>query len=299
VVNPYSLLNEEAYGEWRERKLSQFPKSDEDLVVDIRDLAHPTKAEMTAVRDRIRRANMAIYQGPIGQDVVAVKGQLRAFASHFGLNNLNQNPYADRDAITSVQVSSGAGRKLYIPYTNQAINWHTDGYYNTQDQAIHTMFLHCVRPAGGSGGENQLFDPEIAYILMRDHDPDMIRALSLPKALMIPGNDLDANVDRKDRFGPVFSVNESLGFLHMRYTARKRHVVWANDDVTQRAVEFLKNILGGPYTFHHRLKAGEGLICNNVLHTRSAFEDGLSDHQNRLILRGRFEDRLDGGLQIV
>ena len=46
----------------------------------------------------------------------------------------------------------------------------------------------------------------------------------------------------------------------------------------------------GP-VFHYRLQAGEGLISNNVLHNRTAFEDGTG--HKRLIYRARFYDRID------
>jgi hypothetical protein len=39
------------------------------------------------------------------------------------------------------------------------------------------------------------------------------------------------------------------------------------------------------------LQAGEGLISNNVLHNRTAFEDGPG--HRRLIYRARFYDRID------
>jgi hypothetical protein len=41
-----------------------------------------------------------------------------------------------------------------------------------------------------------------------------------------------------------------------------------------------------PHHFEHTMKANQGLICNNVLHNRSAFID---DPQHpRLLLRGRY-----------
>ncbi|PHS78830.1 MAG: taurine catabolism dioxygenase TauD [Rhodospirillaceae bacterium] len=288
MLKPFSLSAPDDYARWRDQKLANFPTASEDLLVEVRDLAHVSKAEGEAIADRIGRAGMAIYKTSPNAD----KNDVRAFGQHFGLKSLDKNPYADEDAITSLHNSHQAGRKLYIPYTNKAINWHTDGYYNESSRTIRAMVLHCLRPAGVSGGENQLFDPEIAYILMRDHDPEMIKALMDDNAMTIPGNGTDDHVDRQDSAGPVFSVDPKTETLHMRYTARKRHVIWADDEVTGRAKDFLLDILGGPYTFNYQLSAGEGLICNNVLHTRSAFQDGETDDQKRLILRARYWERL-------
>ena len=50
--------------------------------------------------------------------------------------------------------------------------------------------MHCVSPAK-SGGENSYLDPEIAYILMRDENPDYIAALMQDDVMMIPANEID------------------------------------------------------------------------------------------------------------
>lgn len=292
MTEPFSLSDDEAYARWRDQKLARFPAKAEDLIVEIGDLSDLTKTETDALHDCVQRTNMAVYKGSAHQDVRLAKIQVQALGARFGLKHLDQNPYADEDAITPIHVSDTHGRKLYVPYTQKAINWHTDGYYNPLDRTIRAMILHCVRPAGVAGGENHLFDPEIAYILMRDHDPDMIRALSRATVLKIPGNDVDDQVDRDDICGPVFSVDKSSGALLMRYTQRKRNVVWADDELTHKALAFLQNVLEGPYAFAYRLKAGEGLICNNVLHTRTAFEDGETLSQKRLMLRARFWEHL-------
>jgi hypothetical protein len=40
------------------------------------------------------------------------------------------------------------------------------------------------------------------------------------------------------------------------------------------------------------LQAGEGLLCNNVLHNRTAFKDSDDPTQTRLLYRGRYFDRV-------
>jgi alpha-ketoglutarate-dependent taurine dioxygenase len=67
--------------------------------------------------------------------------------------------------------------------------------------------------------------------------------------------------------------------------------VWHDDATTQAAVRTLVDILAGSeYILTARLRPGMGLICNNVLHTRSAFTD--SPEHRRLLYRGRYYDRL-------
>lgn len=294
--------DQDAYKAWRDAKLKHFPASAEDLIVEVKNPARPTDAEAQAIRDRVRRSNMCIYAGPVLDGVDESKDLVRGLGAHFAMTRLDQNPYADEDAITPIHVAAGEarkeqGRKLYIPYTSRPINWHTDGYYNPPARRIRGMILHCVRQAAGKGGENAVFDPEMAYLLMREHDESMINAMSALNAMTIPGNDMDAEVERGDVTGPVFSLNRVDRTLYMRYTARKRNIIWAEDAATQRAVAFLQDILNGegtgaPYMFTHRMEPGQGLICNNVLHTRTAFEDGEAG-AGRMMLRGRYLDRVD------
>jgi alpha-ketoglutarate-dependent taurine dioxygenase len=77
----------------------------------------------------------------------------------------------------------------------------------------------------------------------------------------------------------------------MRYTARTRSIVWKDDALTRAAVKALAEILAdSEYILSARLRPGMGLICNNVLHTRSGFTD--SPEHRRLLYRGRYYDRL-------
>ena len=80
----------------------------------------------------------------------------------------------------------------------------------------------------------------------------------------------------------------------MRYTARVRSIEWAADPATQAAVRFLAETLASasPYVFSLRLASGQGLVCNNVLHSRSAFEDAPAPAPGRLIYRARYGERI-------
>ena len=226
--SPFDPDNAQAYEAWRDRKLGDYPADIGELVVEVRDPRQLTQAEHAALLDRCRRTNMAIYAGQTGGDpdktIPALLGE------QFGLTRLDCNMGADDDGITSLRVVSGEWRGSYIPYTNRPIHWHTDGYYNTAERQIRGLLLHCVATAA-SGGENALLDHEIAYIHLREMNPDFIRALQAPGAMTIPANIENGTEIRPARSGPVFSTLPD-GSLHMRYTARSRSIEWAADALT-------------------------------------------------------------------
>lgn len=290
--NPFDLNNESAYQAWREQKLQDSPAELGDLVVEISDPRQLTDAEHDAILLRCRKANMAIYASELG-DTSGTDIPL-GLGHNFGLVNLDHNPGAEEDAVTALTVQDDKLHSPYIPYTNRAIHWHTDGYYNRLDLQDHALQLHCVRPAM-KGGENALMDHEIAYLLMRDANPEHVHALMQEDAMMIPKNIVDGVELRPDRIGPVFMVT-AQGKLHMRYTMRKRNVVWKNDPLVREAVSWLENLLNGDsgYIYRGTLQSGWGLISNNVLHDRSAFEDYDDPAAKRLLYRARYYDRISG-----
>jgi alpha-ketoglutarate-dependent taurine dioxygenase len=286
--DPFDLRNERAYRAWRAEKLVHYPASLSDLVVEVRDPRALTPGEREALADRCGRANMVIYVSP---DTSSDKDLPRLLARQFGVTRLDHNWLADDDGISSVTVTGESGRGDFIPYTNRPIRWHTDGYYNPPDRRIRAMILHCVRNAA-TGGENRLLDHEIAYLQVRDADPAFVAALMQPDAMTIPARTDDAGVVRAAETGPVFSVNPDDGALHMRYTARTRSIEWKDDMAVREAAACLERVLSGPSPFIHRvtLEPGMGLLCNNVLHDRSAFTDDPG--WPRLIYRARYYDRL-------
>ncbi|TNF98999.1 MAG: taurine catabolism dioxygenase TauD [Gammaproteobacteria bacterium] len=287
--SPFDLNNDTAYQQWRQHKLDQYPDSIESLIVEVKDPKQLSKAEHEAMMQRISKTNMVIYAGPTGDD--PDRDIPRQIGLQFGLRSLDNNTGADDEGVTSLEVKQDQWHKHYIPYTDRPIHWHTDGYYNSLSQQIHGLLLHCVRPAA-QGGENALMDHEIAYIMLRDIDPVLIYALMHDHTMTIPENRTDEKVDRPERSGPVF-MSAPDGSLHMRYTARKRNIIWQKNEVTQRAVNTLSEILDhdSPYIFRATLESGQGLICNNVLHDRSGFND--NDHAARLLYRLRYYDRIN------
>jgi hypothetical protein len=80
----------------------------------------------------------------------------------------------------------------------------------------------------------------------------------------------------------------------MRYTARTRSIVWRDDEMTANALTALGKLLEdeNPDVFHYRLGAGEGVLSNNVLHSRTAFKQGETEAEKRLLYRARYYARI-------
>jgi hypothetical protein len=286
--SPFHPANDGAYRAWRAAKLARCPARVEDLIVEVGDPRALTRAEHAAIAVRVRDANLAIYASPRVEADKALPSRLGA---QFGLLRIDRNLLADEDGVSSLAASDAPAGGEYIPYTDRPINWHTDGYYNPPERRIRAVILHCVQRAE-EGGENRLFDHEIAYIRLRDADPGHIRALVEPDAMTIPPRMDDAGVARAAETGPVFSVDPATGALHMRYTARTRSIAWKDSPATLAAVRALEAMLRGraPDIFRVRLEPGMGLLCNNVLHDRAGFRDSLT--HSRLVFRARYYDRI-------
>jgi alpha-ketoglutarate-dependent taurine dioxygenase len=295
MQNPFNLENNDAYLRWRDRKQARAVTNTSDLIVEIKDLRALTAAEHAALLDRCQRSNMVIYTSRSEEiDEIPVNEEtVRMFGQQFGLKSLDANWLAGEQGITRITVCADDGqRQAYIPYTDRAIKWHTDGYYNPHERQIRSFVLHCVQSAG-QGGENRLMDHEIVYLMLRDSNADFIHALSAPDAMTIPERTDEQGVARAAQTGPVFSVNAD-GTLHMRYTARTRSIEWKQDATTLAAVAFLEKLLASdtPHIYRARLEPGMGLLCNNVLHDRAAFVDDVASQ--RLLFRARYHERIAG-----
>jgi len=286
--SPFDLDDDAAYRDWRQRKLAACPRSVSELLVEVADPLQLTATERAALLDRCARSNMAVYVSPPRAGAAAEIP--RRIGEQLGLRTLDVNYLADDDGITPLAVADSGVRSAYIPYTNRAIRWHTDGYYNPPQRRIRAMILHCVQRAE-SGGENRLLDHELAFIALRDESPAHIRALMLADAMTIPARSEEGEVARGDQTGPVFSVDAD-GSLHMRYTARTRSIAWKDDAAVRAATEALQRILeSDPHVLRLRQEPGMGIVCNNVLHDRAAFAD--SPQHRRLVLRARYYERIE------
>ena len=286
--SPFLLDNRESYAAWRNAKLSSggIPE-----LIEIEDPGNLRETELQALLKTARRCNFALFN--VTSPPADMAGALRAFGHRLGLLDLDQNLCAEDSGVSEITVKPTATDHTYIPYTNRPLGWHTDGYYNAGERQVHAWLLYCARPAS-EGGANELMDHEIAYIRLRDENPEWIRALMAPDAFTIPGNVERGAQIRPDHSGPVFSISPHDGQLHMRYSARQRNVSWKDDTPTREAAAYLLDLFrrGDDHMFRCRLKSGEGVISNNVLHRRDGFRDDPRNGEKRLIYRARYYQRL-------
>ena len=287
--NPFELGNEAAYQQWREQKLHSYDLNQHKKLVEISSSAANIN-EIASILSSCQQFNYCLYRS---DPSVSNKAFVRKLSLAVGLERLDGNLCSDEDNISSIQVKETGRHTGYIPYTDKKLTWHTDGYYNKESQTIRGMVLHCVR-AAQSGGENLMLDHEMAYIQLRDENPDYISAFMQPDTLTIPPNIENGIEIRGAQSGPVFSLDSLSGRLHMRYSARTRNIEWKADSVTSEAVACMNELLNtnNPYVITYRLQAGEGIIANNVLHNRTAFIDAESAEQKRLLYRARSYDRV-------
>lgn len=288
---PANLNDDDVYARWRDEKLQNYPTDFDDLSIEVDDPKDLTSAEIEALTKICRKANMAIYVGPVrlGEDKsIPIK-----LGARLGLDQIDSPLTTKEGGVSEIAVATHSEKKPYIPYTDRALGWHTDGCYNDADHLINGFILHCVR-AAPAGGTNQLLDPEIAYILLRDEDPAFIDGLMLPNALTIPANTENEQVVRAEQSGPAFSIDPQTNALHMRYTARKSYVNWADDQRVTAALKFLEKTLNSDSEFvvEVKLEPGSGLIGNNVLHNRTGFTDSIDEKDKRLIYRVYYLDQI-------
>ena len=295
MVNHSSLLfTDDDYKQWRNKKLNRVSQLLDNeigsLFVDIPQPDELSPQVKQQILKHCQQNNYCLYK--LSNNRADTKNNIHLMAKQLGLVNLDTNLCADTDSLTSITMTTHKGQHDYIPYSNKKLSWHTDGYYNSPSKQVHSILLHCAQPAK-EGGESYLMDHEIAYILLRDENPDYIRALTKKDAMTIPANILNGKVIRPAQTGPVFSLN-SNGGIHMRYSARKRNIEWKQNNSTLEAVAFLENILNSDNQFiiKYKFKAGEGIICKNILHRRTSFVDFDDPTKKRLLYRGRYFDQV-------
>lgn len=283
------------YDKWRQNKLSTYPLSPEQLITHIPNIDNLDSSIITQLSNNIAHHNFAFYR--FEDPNQNTKYAVHTLATTLGLTRLDNNLCSDADNLTSIEVRENKGQHEYIPYTSRPLNWHTDGYYNADNDQINGVMLHCARPAF-EGGMNYILDHDIAYILLRDENPAYIEALCHPNAMTIPANILNGETIRPEQSGPVFSYTTD-GRIHMRYSARQRNIIWNNDEKTQEAVAFLRQLWesDSDYILNYTLHAGEGFVSNNVLHARTTFKDSDDADKKRLLFRGRYMDAVKTNYQ--
>jgi alpha-ketoglutarate-dependent taurine dioxygenase len=287
--SPYLLENEGEYQAWRARKLKVRQEVSATRIFELDQQGRLSRSMLQALRKQVAAYNFVIFQSGSELD----KTEFLALNQQFGLVELDANLGADEDKVTSLQVVGDADdRAQYIPYTNRAMNWHTDGYYNPFERRIDAFALYCVNQAGRGGG-NYLFDHEMMYMLIRDQSPAALAALMCEDMLRIPANVQQNRVIRAEESGPVFSLQANSCALNMRYTSRPQNIVWKTDKRSSEALNLVREILmEGSAMVEVRLQPRQGIVCNNILHGRQAFLDA-AEQPARLIYRARYHDAID------
>ena len=288
----FALDEEEAYRLWRQEKLLRLQGATNLAAVEIANPLALSERERDALMAQIAATNLALYSwGAAPQSDAALDDWLLAFTKAFGLRAREDHRSANRNGVVRIEIAKGGGRRGYIPYTDRAISWHTDGYYNYHgpSNCVRAMILHCAR-SSQLGGENRLLDHELAYLRLRDEDAPALRLLMHPQAMTIPESTDEAGRFRAENTGPVFFVDER-GALAMRYTARKKFVEWRDEPTRRAAEKLLALIESDPMARSQKLAPGQGVLCNNVLHDRAAFIDDAA--RPRMLCRIRFHNSID------
>lgn len=288
--SPFLLENESGYQNWKKSKLERYNSSNPCKIIKISDHASLSPETLGEFAIQLQTFNFAFYE------IEATSGRFSpdeflTLGHQFGLNRIDGNPGAESNGVSQLSVvASSDKRSRYIPYTNRALNWHTDGYYNPMSSRIDAFSLHCVNQAG-RGGDNFMLDHEMVYMQIRDTDEELLVALMDSGVMVVPANIFNKKVIRRAESGPVFIVDSETGRLNMRYSARPQNIGWKTDELSKRAVNLIREILmDSEYIARLKLKSAQGLVCNNVLHGRRAFVDDVSGETSRLYYRARYYD---------
>lgn len=283
------------YERWRETRLAAWSDPASRQFISIADPAALTAAEIGQLREHCAATNFALYKVEDPQN--SSKEAIRSMVAQLGMAQLDHNLCADNDSITTLKIMDLGQASGYIPYTAKALNWHTDGYYNPRHQHIRSFLLHCVNNAA-DGGDNMLLNHELLYIRLYDSDPELVQALMQDDVLTIPANINNGQQIRAQQSGPVFYRDSETRALQMRYSARGRNIEWKNTSAVGAAVAAIEQLLNEDHDLVLRIKlqSGQGLVCNNILHGRSAFTNGNIPAQERMLYRCRSYNRLFSNL---
>ncbi len=297
-------MSDEWYADWRQHKLPYLESASRPSFIPVKDPQHLSARELAAMACSVERHNLVLYDCPNrtdkGWSAQESRQILIAVCRQLGLTHPLTNPTADHDGISCIEAvqrregpTTGGDRGRYIPFSHQRLDWHTDGYYNPDHHRVRTFALHCVRRAA-SGGENRLLDPDLLYILLRDQSPVLAHALSHPETLCIPADDRDPGSERRAFQGAVFSLDPVTRTLYTRFTRRRHNIQWRDETHTRAALARIDSILdrAHPAILRLTLNPGQGIICHNLLHCRTAFTDRPGEENGRLLYRLRYHQRM-------
>ena len=270
------------YRRWADGKLEGFTDKIDDLLVEINNPLSISTAEKSQIDQIIKSKNVVFFD--VNKPIPDKKKQIKTYASIFGMGDYELDSKSDTDGLTEIKHNKKTQQDIeYIPYSDKQLNWHTDGYYNSQSNSILSWLLYCVCPSD-DGGINKYMDHEIAYILYNKNYQNITK-LMIPDSYIIPENKSNSRPEVKN---PVFSfVNNRL---NMKFSMREKNIIW-NEKITDE-INNLKNIIKSSHDYHltYKLQAGQGVVTNNVIHMRTAFTN--SKNKNRLLYRLRSKIRV-------
>ena len=274
--------NKTNYKLWADKKLQGFSNKLDDLIVEIDNPNSLSKSEKAMMHRIINQHNIVFFQ--INKGVDDVKSSIKMLASQVGLGNYEIDSKSDSDGLTEIKIHDNIKTDAeYIPYTDKQLKWHTDGYYNDDDNLILTWLLFCKNQSE-NGGLNKYMDHEIAYILF-NKSFDNIGDLMLHNAYRIPENKLTG---RKAVDNAIFSFIKNK--LYMKFSMREKNIIW--NDKSKEAANNLKDIVNNSEKYHisHKFSEGQGVITNNIIHMRTSFTN--LEKKNRLLYRLRSKKRM-------
>jgi len=277
--------NKNTYERWANNKLESFTSDIDDLLVEISDPARISKGEMIRIKKIINAYNMVFYE--FTRPIKNTQSSLIKLMHNLNIKNFVKDSKSNKNGITAIELDQKIMTEdEYIPYTKRSLNWHTDGYYNKLNKPIYSWILHCKQRAK-NGGVNTFFDHEIIYILFNQLT-NKILSLMDNEIYIIPENKKNG---RKEIKSYVFSYDNPYKKLHMRFTMRERNIKWKK--MYEDEIEILKNIIekNSKYKISYKLQPGQGVITNNVIHSRTAFTNDINHH--RLIYRIRSTQRIN------
>ena len=288
--SPFLVENESEYQRWKKAKLERYSRFNSQRIIKIADYGRLSTETLNEFANQLNAFNYAFFELDTANRELSTHNFL-TLGQQFGLNRIDANPGSGSDGVTLLSVVDSADkRSRYIPYTNRALSWHTDGYYNPISSRIDAFTLYCVNQAG-QGGDNFMLDHEMVYMQIRDTDPDLLVALMDSTVMEVPANISNHRVIRRAESGPVFIVDSETGRLNMRYSARPQNIAWKTDVLSRRAVNLVRELLvDSEYITGLKLESGQGIVCNNVLHGRGAFLDSAAGESSRLYYRARYYD---------
>ncbi|MEE8289016.1 MAG: TauD/TfdA family dioxygenase [Nitrosomonadaceae bacterium] len=290
--SPFLLENESGYQNWRKIKLEHYSQTNLQSVIKITNHASLSPKTLVEIAVQLETCNFAIFEIDAAESRFST-GDFLKIGHQLGLHRIDASPGSEANGVTLLSaVDTADKRSRYIPYTSRALNWHTDGYYNPIGSRIDAFSLYCVKQAG-QGGDNFMLDHEMVYMQIRDTDPELLVALMDSEVMVVPPNVINKRVIRQAESGPVFIVDRVTGRLNMRYSARPQNIVWKTDALSRRALNRVSELLmDNEYITKLKLKGGQGIVCNNVLHGRRAFVDNPVSERSRLYYRARYYDAI-------